>query len=334
MTRKIWTIAVASLFIVCIATMVNAQSNGNGNGNGNQGENPGNGNQGENPGNGNQGDNPGNGNHGGNPGNGNQGDNPGNGNQGDNPGNGNQGDNPGNGNQGDNPGNSVHRVTRSGNSARRTPDGSTPAEEAICDDLKHRTPGLYGLCIAFCEAHDCVITVTDDGELDFSQCKKNDGKILAKYRSKMRDGDPDMPCLPATQANEQPENSCPCWSLEQLSNFPYGLYAPTFADSSVECASFEEWDYAENCNFGINYVSETIWLSDGMAYVDFGAFGGEDCGANFCFGAFNCNAADPADCEGWIPVYDEAVDDIGYDQYLNCQAQLQQLQEEILCGQN
>ena len=75
MTRKFWTIAVVSLFIVCFASVADARvvadqgqpeiaGNGNGNGNGNQGDKPGNGNQGDKPGNGNQGDKPGNGNQG------------------------------------------------------------------------------------------------------------------------------------------------------------------------------------------------------------------------------------------------------------------------------
>ena len=120
-----------------------------------------------------------------NPGNGNQGENPGNGNQGENPGNnGNQlGENPGNGNQGENPGGNGNQGENPRNSRRRTPDGSTPAEEATCDGLKHGTPGLYGLCIAFCEAHDCVPVLLDDDTLDFSHCKKNDGKLLQKYRN-------------------------------------------------------------------------------------------------------------------------------------------------------
>ena len=33
-----------------------------------------------------------------------------------------------------------------------TPDGSPPAEEAVCDDL---IGAAYGLCVAFCEANDC-----------------------------------------------------------------------------------------------------------------------------------------------------------------------------------
>jgi hypothetical protein len=284
MTRKIWTIAIAALFIICLASVADAQrrpkptrvqpsGSGQNQNPGHQNENPGNGNQGENQGNGNQGETP---------------------------------EDPPNG----------------------TPDGSTPAEEATCDDLKHGTPGLYGLCIAFCEAHDCVITVTDDGELDFSQCKKNDGKILAKYRAKMRDGDPDMPCLPATQANEAPENACPCWSMEQLLNFPY---APYDAYSTVECASFQEWDFGGECDRSATIVSESAELSDGSyAYVDFAVFGGEDCkeAANYCFAAFDCPGGD---CPDWMPTDDLAVENLDYEVVLNCQAQLQQLQEELFC---
>jgi hypothetical protein len=38
----------------------------------------------------------------------------------------------------------------------QTPDGETPAEEAVCDPLQADgvTKGLYGLCVAFCEAQD------------------------------------------------------------------------------------------------------------------------------------------------------------------------------------
>jgi hypothetical protein len=35
-----------------------------------------------------------------------------------------------------------------------TPDGSPPAEEAVCDEAGLIGAG-YGLCIAFCEANDC-----------------------------------------------------------------------------------------------------------------------------------------------------------------------------------
>jgi hypothetical protein len=240
--------------------------------------------------------------------------------QGANPNPGLQDDGLGNGNQGEDP-------------PRRTPDGETPSEEVTCDALKGGTPGLYGLCIAFCEAHDCVVTVTDEGELDFSQCKKNDGKLLAKYRSRMREGDPDMPCLPATQSNEDPVNACPCWSLEQLSNFPYVAYATDIADSSVDCINETEYDWGLGLDVYFDLIGESITLSDGtLLYVDFGANGSEGFDNNSCFGAFSCIADDPANCPDWLPLHDWFVEDLDYDVYVNCQAQLLELQALNGCG--
>lgn len=83
----------------------------------------------------------------------------------------------------------------------QTPDGLTPANEGICDSLKADgvTKGLYGLCIAFCEAHDADLTSNQTIEnLDVPNTK-----ILANYRKKMQAGDPDMPCV-------SKKVECPC----------------------------------------------------------------------------------------------------------------------------
>lgn len=81
-----------------------------------------------------------------------------------------------------------------------TPDGETPANEGVCDVLQGGSPGLYGLCVAYCEAQD----------LDLVGDKKTpNNRILANYRKKMKAGDPDMPCL---------QVPCPCWSADQLAN--------------------------------------------------------------------------------------------------------------------
>lgn len=80
-----------------------------------------------------------------------------------------------------------------------TPDGTTPANEGVCDVLKtNATPGLYGLCVAYCEAQD--LDVVGDKETP-------NNKILANYRKKMQAGDPDMPCIRVP---------CPCWSDAEL----------------------------------------------------------------------------------------------------------------------
>ena len=80
-----------------------------------------------------------------------------------------------------------------------TPDGETPANEGVCDILKGGTPGLYGLCVAYCEAQD----------LDTIEKEPPNTKILENYRKKMQAGDPDMPCVQAP---------CVCWSAEELAS--------------------------------------------------------------------------------------------------------------------
>ena len=79
-----------------------------------------------------------------------------------------------------------------------TPDGETPANEGVCDVLIGATPGLFGLCNAYCEAQD--LDLVGDKEPPNS-------KILANYRKKMMAGDPDMPCVAAP---------CPCWSENEI----------------------------------------------------------------------------------------------------------------------
>jgi hypothetical protein len=81
-----------------------------------------------------------------------------------------------------------------------TPDGQTPANEGVCDGLMGGSPGLYGLCNAYCEAQD----------LDTFDKEPPRTKILENYRKKMKAGDPDMPCI---------QTPCPCWTNEELASF-------------------------------------------------------------------------------------------------------------------
>lgn len=89
-------------------------------------------------------------------------------------------------------------TTLNGSAIAQTPDGDTPANEGVCDVLQNGTPGLYGLCVAYCEAQD--LDLVGDKETP-------NNKILANYRKKMKAGDPDMPCI---------QVPCPCWSADQL----------------------------------------------------------------------------------------------------------------------
>ncbi len=86
----------------------------------------------------------------------------------------------------------------------QTPDGETPAVETVCDPLKNATPGLYGLCVAFCESHDGDIDPETNEPRDNSVANE---KILENYNRKKTAGDPDMPCLRV---------GCPCFDAVDL----------------------------------------------------------------------------------------------------------------------
>jgi len=86
------------------------------------------------------------------------------------------------------------------------PSGQTPATEQVCDGLKAEgvTKGLYGLCVAFCEAQHYAAE---------SPTKQSQEKILDNYNKKRQANDPTMPCLPVAAPASRP--SCPCWSAAE-----------------------------------------------------------------------------------------------------------------------
>lgn len=92
----------------------------------------------------------------------------------------------------------------------KTPDGETPATEPVCDGLETATPGLYGLCVAYCEAHDAHL-LSPGGLMD--ELDTPNRKILETYNGLKTETDPGMPCV-----QQQPQG-CPCWSDQQLETF-------------------------------------------------------------------------------------------------------------------
>lgn len=99
------------------------------------------------------------------------------------------------------------------NAVAQTPDGQTPAQETVCNPLKADgvTKGLYGLCVAFCEAQDFadVSNPITEAELDALYDGSPSGRILASYDKKKQATDPAMPCIKV-------EEPCPCWSAAEL----------------------------------------------------------------------------------------------------------------------
>ncbi|TNF31937.1 MAG: hypothetical protein EP319_00690 [Deltaproteobacteria bacterium] len=85
----------------------------------------------------------------------------------------------------------------------------TPAQESVCDELTGATPGLYGLCVAYCEAQDGPEVIYDDLTLVEQNVSTPHRKILENYDKKRRDEDPRMPCVSY-------QTTCPVWSKEEL----------------------------------------------------------------------------------------------------------------------
>ena len=108
-----------------------------------------------------------------------------------------------------------------------TPDGQTPANEGVCDGLMGGTPGLYGLCVAFCEAQDhaSVSAPITEEELQALKDAVPSGRILNSYNKKKQDGDPDMPCIKV-------EEPCTCWTSEEFDFVTYDGVGNTYCQNS------------------------------------------------------------------------------------------------------
>ena len=130
----------------------------------------------------------------------------------------------------------------------QTPDGQTPAIEAVCDPLQDDgiTKGLYGLCVAFCEAQDYANefdTITIE-ELVALEDSAPSGRILANYNKKKdkanNPADPEMPCILV-------QEPCPCFDDDDLAGIDGFLPVPPFSSPIAD-------DF--RCSHGSPYADE------------------------------------------------------------------------------
>ena len=133
-----------------------------------------------------------------------------------------------------------------------------------------------------------------------------------------------MPCLPSVIADEEPATACPCWSLEQLSNFPYGTYGWDIASSDRFCELDAHRTDRGGCTLDSDYVGESIFMSDGTGVAIDLSVTANDCGTRECTGYFGCNPEEG--CPEWLPVSSVYRLDLTEEEYLNCRDQLLQLE--------
>ena len=152
----------------------------------------------------------------------------------------------------------------------QTLDGLTPAEESVCDVLVDATPGLYGLCVGYCEAHDADLLSLngDPNELNIPN-----QRILANYNKKKAESDPAMPCV-LQEGGEEPLEACPCWTAEQLEEMmpPINNYDYNYANACSASPS----TVLENFEFGANGPAYqlAVFPFEGCVVSKFGGYVG------------------------------------------------------------
>jgi hypothetical protein len=138
------------------------------------------------------------------------------------------------------------------NTQAKTPDGETPANEGICDGLEFATPGLYGLCIAYCEAQDLFLISPETPEGAIKLMPRR--KILDNYNNKKTGFDPDMPCVLPT--------GCPCYTHEDAERVALREDLYRCADYTTNDGRFYGQDiWARGGGMGVEWVwaYENIW---------------------------------------------------------------------------
>jgi hypothetical protein len=138
----------------------------------------------------------------------------------------------------------------------QTPDGEMPANEMVCSPLQADgiTKGLYGLCVAFCEAQDHASIDEPITEAEFEALgdAAPSGRILGNYYKKKQASDPDMPCIKV-------EEPCPCWDGEQFDEVTLAVN---------EVYSCRRWNGSSHNGSQIsNWTSADVANTYGRVYV-------------------------------------------------------------------
>jgi hypothetical protein len=137
------------------------------------------------------------------------------------------------------------------NAVAQTPDGMTPAEENICDQLKVDgvSKGLYGLCVAYCEAIDGPAEIIKSVEGFEKSAKPPNSILFDLYESKRGEDDPGLPCV-------NYEGDCPVWSLEELHRI--GTLGGTILEEIEHTGNWGELFYDREVGSGFRHYAQVL----------------------------------------------------------------------------
>ena len=150
--------------------------------------------------------------------------------------------------------------------AQGTPDGMTPANEGICDDMLASNPsltkGLYCLCVAYCEAIDGPEDLSNPAFLD--QLKPPSKRILNNYNRKKTATDPEMPCV-----NYGPSVECPGWTPDELALVGTQGFSDFSNDEEIIGNGFVRFADEEQ---DLSYPGPAVLATIRAATFDFGTY--------------------------------------------------------------
>jgi hypothetical protein len=100
-------------------------------------------------------------------------------------------------------------------------DAKGESNSSVCEALSAPgvTPGLEGLCNAYCKKLDCPEASAGFAALS-EQCKAPKRSVLEDYNKLKKPSDPPMPCV---------QLSCPCWTQAEVSAIGF-LWVPHVVD--------------------------------------------------------------------------------------------------------
>lgn len=130
----------------------------------------------------------------------------------------------------------------------KTPDGKTPSEETVCDDL---SGALFGLCNAYCEAHDC-------GDPNQRSSDRSCSRIQANFVKKS--GGKTIP-----EDCQVEQEQCPCFTVARIN------------ENDAGCTEFVNGGIFKEDDFDDTQISYYL-NSDGdyfevYSYEGYGCFG-------------------------------------------------------------
>lgn len=145
----------------------------------------------------------------------------------------------------------------------QAPNGQTPAAEGACDPLKADgvTKGLYGLCVALCEAQGYSPEVP---------IRESHKRVLANYNKLKTDSDPELPCVASSKSSPPVPapvvQSCPCWTAAQagaidgvLSDGSTAMGWPAPTNNASACGTDPSFPYVAEEGF-INGLRERAFI--------------------------------------------------------------------------